>query len=304
MRYEFTFQLKRIAKKQKLPYKRYQIGYNFRDEPIRKGRTRQFIQADADIIGSTIKDEAENFKLVSEIFKKLNVPVTIYVNNRKLMNEILADNNVEETYTDDVIRAIDKLDKQSKKEVADELKKYDAEKVLDIFLGEESAFEKYSSYKEIQELEKYCRMYGVDVVFRPYLARGFSYYNGTVFEVASDKLNVSIMGGGSYLINGVQSTGISFGIEPIMLLTDISGDSIEYLIISLGQDKEAINIADKLRNKGNKTQLMVDKTLNKALEYANAKNIQNVVVIGDEEVGSKKYQVKNMQTGKTSTLKV
>ena len=147
-------------------------------------------------------------------------------------------------------------------------------------------------------------MYGVDVVFRPYLARGFSYYNGTVFEVASDKLNVSIMGGGSYLINGVQSTGISFGIEPIMLLTDISGDSIEYLIISLGQDKEAINIADKLRNKGNKTQLMVDKTLNKALEYANAKNIQNVVVIGDEEVGSKKYQVKNMQTGKTSTLKV
>ena len=49
---------------------------------------------------------------------------------------------------------------------------------------------------------------------------------------------------------------------------------------------------------------MVDKTLNKALEYANAKNIQNVVVIGDEEVGSKKYQVKNMQTGKTSTLKV
>ena len=109
-------------------------------------------------------------------------------------------------------------------------------------------------------------------MFRPYLARGFSYYNGTVFEVASDKLNVSIMGGGSYLINGVQSTGISFGIEPIMLLTDISGDSIEYLIISLGQDKEAINIADKLRNKGNKTQLMVDKTLNKALEYANRKN--------------------------------
>ncbi|MBU4116795.1 MAG: ATP phosphoribosyltransferase regulatory subunit, partial [Nanoarchaeota archaeon] len=60
LRYEFTFQLKRLAKNKKLPYKRYQIGPVFRDEPIRPGRTRQFIQCDADIIGSTIKDEAEN----------------------------------------------------------------------------------------------------------------------------------------------------------------------------------------------------------------------------------------------------
>ncbi|MEK6819370.1 MAG: ATP phosphoribosyltransferase regulatory subunit, partial [Nanoarchaeota archaeon] len=59
LRYEFTFQLKRLAKNKKLPYKRYQIGELFRDEPIREGRTRQFTQCDIDVIGSNFKDEAE-----------------------------------------------------------------------------------------------------------------------------------------------------------------------------------------------------------------------------------------------------
>jgi len=89
LRYEFTFQMKRIAKNQKLPYKRFQIGKVFRDEPIRKGRLREFIQCDADIVGSSMKDEVECLKLGKNIFEKLGLPVKIYVNNRKLINEIL-----------------------------------------------------------------------------------------------------------------------------------------------------------------------------------------------------------------------
>src|SRR3989344_4114163 len=52
LRYEFTFQLKRLAKNKKLPYKRYQMGPVFRDEPVTGNRWRQFTQCDADIIGS------------------------------------------------------------------------------------------------------------------------------------------------------------------------------------------------------------------------------------------------------------
>src|SRR3989344_2486449 len=59
LRYEFTFQLNRLARNKKLPYKRFQIGEVFRDEPASTVRFRQFTQCDADIIGSTIKDEAE-----------------------------------------------------------------------------------------------------------------------------------------------------------------------------------------------------------------------------------------------------
>ncbi|MEI7719224.1 MAG: ATP phosphoribosyltransferase regulatory subunit, partial [archaeon] len=68
LRFEFTFQLKRIAKNQKLPYKRYQIGYVFRDEPIRAGRLRQFIQCDADVIGSSLKEEAELMAMANNIY--------------------------------------------------------------------------------------------------------------------------------------------------------------------------------------------------------------------------------------------
>lgn len=302
LRYEHTFQLKRIAKKQKLPYKRYQIGFAFRDEPIREGRTRQFIQADADVVGSTLKDEAENCKIIKNIFEELKIPIKIYINNRKLINEILVSENIKEKDRENVIREIDKLDKLSQKEVADNLKKYNAEKILKIFLQKETAFEKYSYYKEVKELEKYCKIFGVDVEFRPYLARGLAYYNGTVFEVWSNKLNVSIMGGGSYLIGDTQSTGISFGLEPIFLVSEIEGDPIDYLILSLNQDKESIKIANTLRNKNKKVQLMMDKTLKKALDYANSKEISKVIVVGENEVKSEKVKIKNMNSGKEKEI--
>src|SRR3989344_5120474 len=75
LRYEFTFQLARILKQNpnlKFPFKRYQIGENFRDEPIRAGRTRQFTQCDADIIGdSTTNADTECLSLLTDILKEL-----------------------------------------------------------------------------------------------------------------------------------------------------------------------------------------------------------------------------------------
>jgi histidyl-tRNA synthetase len=302
LRYEFTFQLKRIAKNQKLPYKRYQIGYNFRDEPIRKGRTRQFIQCDADVVGSTVKDEAEILALGKKVFEKLGMSVKIYVNNRKLLNEIMVAEKVEEKNRDSVIRELDKLDKLSKKEVADNLKKYDAERLVKVFDRTEKDFEKYGFYKEIVELKKYCRLYGVEVEFRPFLARGFSYYNGTVFEIWSDELNVALSGGGSYLIGGVQSTGFALGLEPISLLTKVEGDNVKVQIISVGQDEKTIQIAEKLREEGIQVMTVLDKTPGKAIEYANSKGVEKVIFVGKEEVESKKFKVKDMKSGKESVV--
>lgn len=295
LRYEFTFQLKRIAKNKKLPYKRYQIGYNFRDEPIRKGRTRQFIQCDADIIGSTIKDEAENISILKEVLNSLKVESTIYINNRKLMNEILDKEKIKEK--EEVIREIDKLDKLSKEEVKNNLKKYKADYLVDIFSKPEKYYEKYESYKEIQELKKYCQMYKAEVEFRPFLARGFSYYNGTVLEVWSKKLPVSICGGGSYIIDGNQSTGISFGLGPLMLLTNIKLELEKYLLVSLNEDSKTIEIANKLRKEGKNVSIFYGKP-SKALEYANSYGIKKVIFVGKKEIEEKKFKLKNLETGK------
>ncbi|MFA5060885.1 MAG: ATP phosphoribosyltransferase regulatory subunit [Candidatus Pacearchaeota archaeon] len=302
LRYEFTFQLKRIAKNQKLPYKRYQIGYVFRDEPIRKGRLRQFIQCDADIVGSSIKDEAEILAIAKKVFSELGISVKIYINNRKLLNEILVSENIKEKDRESVIKELDKLDKLSKKEVADNLKNYNAEKLVRLFEQDEEKFSKYGFYKEIEKLKDYCKNYNVEVEFKPFLARGLSYYNGSVFEIWSEKLNVSLAGGGSYLVDETQSTGISFGLEPIFLLSEVQAGKIDYQVISIGQDEEAIKLSGKLRDSGKKTILILDKTPSKAVEYANAKDIEKVIFVGKEEVEKKKYKVKDMKSGEEETL--
>ena len=300
LRYEFTFQLKRIAKNKKLPYRVYQIGNVFRDEPIRGNRWRQFTQCDADIIGAELNDVAELLKLSSSILKKLNIKNTIYVNDRKLLNEILNQIGVLENDRKQVIREIDKLDKLSEKEIRENLKKYDAEKILSILKKPESYFEKYESFKDINELRKLCKIYGVKVNFSPFLARGLSYYNWIIFEIKS-KIKETVAAGGSYLINNIQSSGISFGLDRLELLAKTNYDKKKILIISLNQDKKAIEIAEKIREQGIACQIFCGK-IGKALKYADSYNFPYVIFIGDEEVKKKKIKIRDMKTGKERLL--
>jgi len=297
LRYEFTFQLKRLAKNKKLPYKRYQIGPVFRDEPITGNRLRQFTQCDCDIVGSTIKDEAEILRIIVDILTKLKIKAVININNRKLLNEILDGLNVKEKDRESVIREIDKLDKISEKEVKDNLKKFKAEKVLAVFKKSQSYFKKYDSFKEVEDLEKFCKLYGVKVNFQPFLARGLSYYNGTVYEVkAENEVKETIAAGGSYPVNGIQATGIAFGPDRLELLTNILFLSKKVLVLSLGQDKKAIEIADKIRSLGLPCQIFYNK-VGKGLEYANSLEFPYVVFIGSEETKKKKLKIKDMKTG-------
>ncbi|MFA5993030.1 MAG: ATP phosphoribosyltransferase regulatory subunit [Candidatus Pacearchaeota archaeon] len=297
LRYEVTFQLKRLSQNKKLPYKRYQIGEVFRDEPISPNRFRQFTQCDIDSVGAGIKSEAETLAVVRDVFEELGIKVTIYVNNRKLLNEILESCGVKDSDKEEVIREIDKMDKLSEKEVMDNLKKYNAEKLVTIFKNKEEYFKKFSSYKEIEELKKYCAYYGVKFVFQPTLARGLSYYIGSVFEVKTDKIKETIVGGGTYMINGSQSTGLSFGLDRITNLANLKEQKRECLIVSLDQDKVSIELSKLIRKNNIPCSVMFGKP-SKALEYANTKQISSVVFIGEDEVKSKKYKLKDMISGK------
>jgi len=295
LRYEFTFQLKRLMKNKKLPYKRYQIGEVFRDEPVNTNRFRQFTQCDADIVGSTIKDEAEILAIVKDILNKLQIKFTIYVNNIELLNEILSEQKIKNKKQ--VIREIDKLDKLSEREIRVNLRKLKADNILNILKKPESYFKKYKSYKEIEELKKYCKFYGVIIKFQPSLARGLSYYNGNVFEIKVKGMKETVCAGGSYMFNKVQSTGLSFGLERLSSLAKIKSDREKILIISLNKDKETVKLAQKLRKKGETCAIYYGKP-SKALQYANSYNINKVIFVGEKEIKSKKFRVKDMRTGK------
>jgi len=296
LRYEFTFQLKRLMKNKKLPWKRYQIGDVFRDEPTSSSRFRQFTQCDADIVGSTIKDEAEILATTKEILARLGIKFTIYFNSRKLLNEILNDLNIKDKIK--VTREIDKLDKLSEKEIISNMKKFRAEKILTIFKKPESYFKKYRSYSEIQELKDYCKNYGFKIEFLPSLARGLSYYNGTVFEIKGTAKE-TITAGGSYKFNDVQCTGISFGLDRISALAKIKQGGERYLIVSLNKNKEAIKLSQNLRKKNKIVSVYYGKP-SKSLQYANSYNYNKVV--GEKEIKNKKFKVKDMKSGKEKLL--
>ncbi len=298
LRYEFTFQLKRLMKNMKLPFKRYQIGSVFRDEPVSANRFRQFTQCDVDIIGSTIKDDAEILNLTKEALDKLGIKYTLFFNNRKLLNEILNDFKDK----DKVIREIDKIDKLSEKEVKNNLKKYNAEKILEIFKKPKKYFEKFESYSEIKEIEKYLKLYGVKAEFSPSLARGLSYYNGTIFEIKTSQARETIVGGGAYEFNKTQCVGISFGLERLTDLAKIDYKKDKYLIVSLNQDAESIKLAEKLR-KEKIVSIFYGKP-SKALDYANSYKFNKVIFVGEKEIKSNQFKVKDMDSGKESLLKV
>ncbi len=297
LRYEFTFQLKRIAKNKKLPYKRFQIGPVFRDEPVQGNRLRQFTQCDIDVIGSSVKEEGEVLSAIKKILDSLKIKSIIYVNNRKLLNEIISDYSKD---AKDIIREIDKLDKLSEKEVKENLKKFGAEKVLDILKQKEEYFKKYQGYREIEELKKVCEQYSIELKFSPFLARGLSYYTGNIFEIKSD-IKETICGGGSYEVDGVPSTGISFSVERLMAVSKMKIDIEKYLVVSLGEDKKAIQLAQQLRNTGKNASVFYGKP-SKALEYANSYKIKNVIFVGADEVKKKIFMIKDMNSGKQKKL--
>jgi histidyl-tRNA synthetase len=336
LRYEFTFQLKRIAKNKKLPYKRYSIGPVFRDEPVSSNRFRQFTQCDADVVGSDVKSEAEVLATINSIGEKLGIKSEIFIGSRKIIEGVARTifGLEDKKQIEGLIAYLDELDKKTPAEVikkitGDEkkskfLKKMQLTQIKKIFApllntlrdekldelksyylgvlknrGKEKEYDNSlfkQGYDELNELIKYVgKNYGIKLRFRGYLARGLSYYNGIVFEIKTKDKKESIAAGGSYMVNSIQSTGISFGLERISMLAKIKTKENKILIVSINRDGESIKLADKLRKNGRQVVLMYDK-ISKALEYANSKNIGEVIIAGERE--KPKFVLKDMDSGK------
>jgi len=303
LRYEFTFQLKRLMKEKKLPYRRYSVGAVFRDEPISSTRLRQITQCDVDIVGSIPRDEAEILKIAEDVLTKLGISFEIYINSRELLNEILLEQGVKEGDLKQVIREIDKKDKLPKKELIDRLKRYRAESILELFDNPQNFFQKYSSFEYIKEFQHYADEYGVKTTFSPSLARGLSYYNGIVFEILTKEIKETICGGGSYMFNGIQCTGLALGLDRLSMLTNLISERKIIMIIPFYNEKEAIVIAKFLRE-NNRPCFIYDGNISKAMKYANSQQIPYVLFIGEEEVREKKYKLREMDSGKEKKLKL
>ena len=333
LRYDLTVPFAKFIainkNKIQLPFKRYEIAKVFRDGPVKVGRDREFTQCDVDVVGlSGQLIEAELLALYKNAFDKLNIDITIKYNSRNLMTGLILDCEVSEELISEVTTIIDKINKITPEEFRDNLKRIgltDSQITnlnTNLKLSLKELNEKFTTpnnqylktgLEELNNLNTYLAQLGLSetCVFDSSLARGQNYYTGNVFEVYDKKQRVtgSIGGGGRYdqmITNFIDdgeaypAVGISFGLSSIYEILKNAEESLEESIIDLyiipiGTEIEALKLANNLRNLKYNVELeMQGRKLKKCLDYANREKIPYVIILGEDELTSKKVTVKNM----------
>lgn len=296
-----------------IPFKRYQIQSVYRGENPQKGRYREFLQCDADIIGSSsLLADAEILALVFEIYKELALSVIIKINDRALLTK----------YETKALSAIDKLNKTGEERVIEELKKkgyLDAKEIL-----EEVKTIKKS--ENLAETESYYLEMGYtsdSLLFDPTLVRGLDYYTGSIIEVVlkKDQSSPSLGGGGRYdkLIgqfsgSNLPAVGFSVGLdrtieameEEKVLNVPQTNSKVLVTLFSPEFLNKSLRLTSSLREKNINAELWLDKDnkLDRQLKYADQKGIPYCIIIGPDEVTKGLVTLKNMrtQTQETTTL--
>ena len=252
LRYDLTVPLVRFysnnANNLPSPFKALQMGNVWRADRPQRGRYRQFMQCDIDILGEPSKlAEIELILATTTTLGKLGFKnFQIRINERRILKAMAAYSGFPEESYDSVFIILDKMDKIGLEGVKEELIKYDFD---------EESVEKYTNlFKEIEDKEnpvaylaekldgfmdddikqwmeeiidsvRATKASEFEIVFDPTLVRGMSYYTGTIFEIAIPEFGGSCGGGGRYdkMVGNftgrdVPACGFSIGFERIVLL--------------------------------------------------------------------------------------
>lgn len=342
LRYDLTVPFARVIAMNpnlKMPFKRYQIDRVWRDGPIKLGRYREFYQADADVVGiKSAGAEAEFLSLAKFVFDKLDLDFYIEVNNRKLLNKIIEFSGVKNDKADEVILSLDKLKKIGSVGVGEELKEkgikeesiYKLIKIVSISGTNEKVLSdleknlgKCEGIDELKELLNLTKEFGVEIEITPTLARGLSYYTGTVYEIYLKKSQIksSIAAGGRFdkmvglLLERNEefpAVGISFGIDVIADAIKLEGkikarkSVVDVYVVPIGDVMpKAISLLQALRREGIKADMdLMGKGITKNLSFANSYGIRYAIFLGETELKEKKVKLRDMEKGEEKLLSV
>jgi histidyl-tRNA synthetase len=181
--------------------------------------------------------------------------------------------------------------------------------------------------KGIEELEfinnsiSELKLQTSNLVFDVTLARGLNYYTGAIFEVSAPKgVDMGSIGGGGryddltgvFGLKNVSGVGISFGLDRIYLVLESLNlfpetitNTVKALFINFGnlEALSCLKAIKVLRSKAINVELYPDDAkMKKQLNYANKRNIQYVVLVGESELASNSFTLKNMETGEQNTM--
>ncbi len=323
LRYDLTVPLARyvVQHQDKLafPFKRFHIGPVWRADRPQKGRYQEFYQCDADVIGSSsLLNEVELTQIYAEVFKKLQLPVSIKINNRKLIDEVFEKVGVTGDKKREAIVIIDKLDKLGQTGVVDQLIQLELSTAqIDELWGylinrPYFKFDGFTASNELNYVMSYFNS-STEVYFEGSLMRGLDYYTGTVWEVTAKEGSItsSLGGGGRYdnlteMFGGqnLSGVGISFGIERIYdvmeelnLFPATIAQGVKVLFVPRDSEVEefTFNQVQTLRNAGIAAEIFLGNVKKqKHFTYAEQKGIPYMVEIGGNEMESKQFRLRNV----------
>jgi histidyl-tRNA synthetase len=326
------------------PFRRYQIQPVWRADRPQKGRYREFYQCDADVIGSnSLLLDAELVLMIRDVFEKLKLNVTIRLNNRKILDGLAHYANCEAVFNQMVV-ILDKADKIGTEGVQNELSTLglNEEQIgrISAYLNCTGTNQEKLQYlgtimqndkgrkglEELTELMDRVAEYWSDhvrVEVDLTLARGLSYYTGTIYETVSRDVQMgSILGGGRYDdltgifgLPNMSGVGISFGLDRIYdILNELQaypanimrGSDVVFIPFDTTCEKAALHYADEFRHAQLRTEVYPDLNakLAKKFKYADGKGIRFAVLIGEDEFNGGFLTVKDLQTGEQQPYKL
>lgn len=319
LRYDLTLPLSRYYANNKadliLPFKAIQVDRVYRAERPQKGRLREFIQCDIDIIGSeSYNCEIELIATTAKALLEINIgSFKVKVNDRRVLKAVLMSMGFESEQLDSVCIVFDKLDKIGREGVIAELKdkgfdgsaikkfgqfigrdNISLEDIIDVVSDDDRQY--IEQLRTIIETSKEIADGAYDVVFDISLVRGQGYYTGTIFEIESNNFKGAIAGGGRYdnLIGkftneNIPAVGFSIGFERIFSILNEQGyvpeDTTKRVAVFYNPDeyKDALKLAEKLRETYNVSLLERPKKLGKYLDKLEKQKYYGFLVYGETE---------------------
>jgi len=344
LRPEMTPTLARMVARKKreltFPLRWFSIPNMFRYERPQKGRLREHWQLNADVFGIKLIDaDVEVISLAHSIMKNFGAKESdfeIRVNSRKILNSVLKDFlGLQNEETTTLMKLVDRKEKVGKGEFEAELSILVGEK-SDLFVKILSSkdilgftsflpkeFANNEGVRDMQALINKLNDIGIkNVVFSPDLVRGFDYYTGIVFELydKSPENNRSLFGGGRYddlldIFGEEKIPAVGFGMGDVTIknfleihkLMPSYKSRVDLYICTLSEEfiPHASKIATKLRDGGLNVEIdLTSKKVSDQLSLANKKRIPFIVCIGENEVKTEKYKIKNMETGEEKEIKL
>jgi histidyl-tRNA synthetase len=316
-----------------LPVRWFSMPLCYRYERPQRGRVREFLQFNLDILGSeSLAAEFEVLMVLNGVMNSFGVPSSVYRigwSSRRFMTEALARCGVEKELQSEVFSAIDKRDKMKPEAwneyllqacggdscVADDVVSLvSVESPSDSWIVNLMA--KCPEFREVQEFDRLLRHAGVfSAVFSPGVVRGLDYYTGIVFELmdTGGENRRSLCGGGRYdnlvgLFGNKKISGVGFGLGVLTLtlfletyglvpesVAQSAAADVYIAIVSSDVIASAGILADFLRSGGVKVMMNVsDRRLGKQYDEALRNRIPLLIAVGEEEVETGIYSMKSL----------